>query len=263
MKRTPPRGTFAFVLALTVVLSSAAGAAGLAVGTKAPDFTLKDLDGNTVKLSTVTPRQVTLLDFGRFTCEPCRLVMGELQKLWGRYGGPGLGVYALNVDGPTAKHSAPPAARELGLTFPVLLDLDLSVAQQYRVTSIPHLVVIDTKGVIRFVHEGYDPTLLDTLADLVVKYRPPLPRMLYIQDTSCPDCGLMPALLKEVALLLEGRAYVDIVPYSEAVVAKYQLQSAPAQLFFDRDGNEKDRHEGQLGKDDLLARFRKLGVKTD
>ena len=252
------------ILGMCLVVLPGAQGAGLAVGSKALDFSLKDTAGKVFKLSENVGKRVIVLDFGRFTCLPCRLVMGELQKLHLKYGGKGVGIYSINVDGPSAVQSAPPAAAELGLTFPVLLDLDLHVLRAYRVTSIPHLVVVDTKGIIRFVHEGYEPELPAKLTELIEKYRPaPLPRLLVIQGASCEACGPMSAILRDLQTALEGKVKIGIAPYSAELVEQYKLVSTPAQLFFDVEGKEVARHEGQMPQDDFLKQLRAMGVAVD
>ncbi|MEI6501965.1 MAG: redoxin domain-containing protein [Armatimonadota bacterium] len=250
-------------LGLCLATAGAAQGAGLAVGSKAPDFRLRDTAGKAFQLSENLGKRVTVLDFGRFTCQPCRLAMGELQKLQVQYGGEGVCILSVNIDGPSAKHSAAPAAAELGLSFPVLLDLDLRVMRAYRVASIPHLVVVDATGVIRFVHEGYEPELPAKLTELIEKYRPALPRLLVIQGAGCEGCGAMPATLKDLQRELAGKVKFDIVPYSAELVVQYKLVSTPAQLFFDAAGKEVTRHEGQMPKDDFLRQFRTMGVVVD
>lgn len=254
----------AAVLGMCVLGLPRAHGVGLAVGSKAPDFSLRDTAGATFRLSANVGKQVTVLDFGRFTCAPCRTVTGELQKLHLTYGGHGVGIYSINLEGPRPLQSAAASASELGVTFPVLLDTDTRVATAYRVASIPHLVVVDVKGIVRFVHEGYEPELPAKLTELIEKYRPAtLPRLLVIQGAGCEGCGPMPATLKDLQVALAGKVKIDIVPYSAELVARFSLVSTPAQLFFDGAGKEVARHEGQMPKDDFLKQFRAMGVAID
>lgn len=250
------------ILGLCLMGAVCAQEAGPAVGAKALEFTLRDAAGKTFKLSEMVGKQVTVLDFGRFTCQPCRTTMAELQKLHVRYAGQGVGIYSVNLDGPSARRTAAASARELGVQFPVLLDTHLDVAKLYGVSAIPHLVVIDTSGIIRFVHVGYEPELPATLAGLIDKYRPmpKLPKLVVIQGAECVGCGPMPSILKEMKAALEGKLEVELHPYNADLVEKYDLESVPALLFFDAEGTELMRHEGPMTRAEIVEQLQKMGI---
>lgn len=165
-----------FRWATTAVLALAVASAGLAAikqGATAPDFALKDaLKGNTYKLKDYRGRKVVLLDFGRFTCEPCRKVLGVMQKLEKRYAGKGVQFFSVNLDGPLTDRVVPKGIKDLKITFPVLPDRDYAVAKSYGVETIPFLVLVDTKGVARLVHVGYQDGLEGKLTKLIDQYRP-------------------------------------------------------------------------------------------
>ena len=55
------------------------------VGELAPDFTLVDLQGNSVTLSTEVGDKPIVLIFGNFTCGPFRSQSGNIEKLYERY----------------------------------------------------------------------------------------------------------------------------------------------------------------------------------
>lgn len=159
-------------LAFALSATAACAAAKLKVGDKAPSFTLKDIKGNTYKLSSYQGKRVVVLDFGRFTCEPCRNTMKNLQKLHTKYKSKGLQVFAVNLDGPLAPRVVPQGIKDLGITFPVLLDNRTRTALRYGVQIIPHVVLVDTHGIVRFTHERYDPDIERKLSALIDKYRP-------------------------------------------------------------------------------------------
>jgi cytochrome c biogenesis protein CcmG, thiol:disulfide interchange protein DsbE len=115
---------------------------------------------------------VVLLDFGRFTCVPCRNVLQDLQKLQVQYKGKGVQIFHMNLDGPLAGRVVPKGIRDLGIRFPVLLDRDSKTAAAYKVEIIPHLVLIDTQGKVRFTHTGYEDGLRAKLVEQIDKYRP-------------------------------------------------------------------------------------------
>jgi len=119
----------------------------------APDFTLPDLEGNQISLSTYKGR-VVLLNFWATWCPPCRLEMPTMEKAYRKYRDKGFEVVAVSVDaGP--KSSVKSFLRELDLSFQVLLDPDMETLRAYRGFSLPMTVVIDRQGVIRSRELGY------------------------------------------------------------------------------------------------------------
>jgi peroxiredoxin len=119
----------------------------------APDFTLPDLEGNQISLSTYKGR-VVLLNFWATWCPPCRLEMPTMEKAYRKYRDKGFEVVAVSVDaGP--KSSVKSFLKELGLSFQVLLDPDMETLRAFRGFSLPTTVVIDRQGVIRSRELGY------------------------------------------------------------------------------------------------------------
>lgn len=149
--------------------------AAIEVDDEAPDFTLRDLDGKEYKLSEVLEESIVLLDFGRFTCLPCRDTAVMLETLHEEYKDKGVRIFQVNLDGPRAESVIPKAKEELGVTFPVLLDAEYEVADAYRVEAIPFLLLIDQERTVRLVHLGYEEELADELRGLFEEYRPEEP----------------------------------------------------------------------------------------
>ena len=72
---------------------------GSAVGNKAPDFSLKDVKGNTVTLRSDGENQkVTLLVFWATWCPGCRQEIPEVNKFFSKYSGKGARTLSVNVD---------------------------------------------------------------------------------------------------------------------------------------------------------------------
>jgi len=116
----------------------------LPVGEVAPDFELATLTVDTVRLSQFLGRPV-LLSIGATWCPDCLREIPLLQQLHERH--PELVI--LMVDVKEDRETVQAFADKQGLTFPVALDLDGKVYEQYRVLAIPTELLIDEKGVIR------------------------------------------------------------------------------------------------------------------
>jgi peroxiredoxin len=123
-------------------------------GHLAPDFALKTLDGNTVRLSDLRGKKVVLINFWATWCPPCRSEMPTIQKIYSDYKGRGFEVLAINIER-DYKEEILEFMKELRLTFPVLLDPDMKVTRTYRLIGLPVSMLIDRQGIIRSKEIGY------------------------------------------------------------------------------------------------------------
>ncbi len=135
------------------------------VGAPAPDFTLTDLDGQTVTLSDLQG-QVVLLNFWATWCGPCRLEMPLLQAAYTERQSQGFTILAIDLDDPVA--DVLDFRDALGLTFPVLLDPGTTVTDLYRVRGWPTSYFINRDGFVSRQHIGAlsDGQLTDYLNQL-------------------------------------------------------------------------------------------------
>ncbi len=122
-------------------------------GFTAPDFTLSLLDGGEITLSELRGK-VVLVNFWTSWCLPCRQEMPAIESVYRSYKDIGLVVIGLNLTAQDSKQEAAAFAQEVGVTFPIALDLNNSVGNLYRVTALPTSFFIDRKGVIRSVIVG-------------------------------------------------------------------------------------------------------------
>lgn len=124
-------------------------------GDVAPLFVLPEIDragnatGRRVSLE-ATRGQVVLIDFWADWCKPCRQSIPMLEGLYRRYRERGFTVLSVKTDGAEMD-----LAKEIikKTSFPIAVD-EGPVADRYKVTTIPHLVLVDHLGVVRHVHAG-------------------------------------------------------------------------------------------------------------
>ncbi|HXU72478.1 MAG TPA: TlpA disulfide reductase family protein [Polyangia bacterium] len=140
------------IVALSLVLASSAFA-GVQKGQHAPDFALTSLKGNRVALSSLKGK-VVLIDFWAQWCEPCKKELPQLDRLAKEYGGKGVVIVAVNID--KQRDNAERMVKQLGLSLDVLLDPAGSVASSYDLPKMPTSFVVDKKGIVRYVNEGFD-----------------------------------------------------------------------------------------------------------
>ena len=119
------------------------------IGAPAPDFTLKDIAGNTVRLGEFRGKSPVFLNFWASWCLACREEAPENEKLHQRLGPKGLKLLAISIDaGSTALNDVRKFVKEFNLSFTPLLDSDGKVYHLYGVTGIPTTFLIDRSGKI-------------------------------------------------------------------------------------------------------------------
>jgi peroxiredoxin len=123
-------------------------------GHLAPDFTLKTLEGHTVRLSELRGQKVVLINFWATWCPPCRIEMPAMQQIYSEYKAKGLEILAVNIES-DAQEEIRDFVKELRLTFPILLDPDMKITRNFRLIGLPVSILIDRQGVIRAKIVGY------------------------------------------------------------------------------------------------------------
>ena len=125
----------------------------------APDFTLPQLDGQDLRLSSYRGR-VVLLDFWASWCEPCRVETPHLMELQQKYGDRGLEIIGVSMD------DTPDPARtffqQFHINYPVVMG-NAKIGELYGgVLGLPIAFLIDRDGRISAKHIGAtDPAVFD------------------------------------------------------------------------------------------------------
>lgn len=121
-------------------------------GTKAPEFSLAGLDGQTYEVGGKRDKPL-LLNFWASWCGPCEEEAPDLVKLAKKYGDE-LDVYAVNVTYYDKLDKAKEFVQKYNYTFPVLLDEQEEVYRKFNGIVFPTNVLIDRNGVIQDVILG-------------------------------------------------------------------------------------------------------------
>ncbi|MDP1419420.1 redoxin domain-containing protein [Peribacillus simplex] len=120
---------------------------GLKIGAKAPNFSLKTLDGKQVELSDYKGKKV-MLNFWATWCPPCKKEMPDMEK-YTQQAGDDVVVLAVNID---PENDVQSFVDDNGITFTIPLDSQSAknpVNERYKILSIPTTYFIDKEGVIR------------------------------------------------------------------------------------------------------------------
>jgi peroxiredoxin len=157
--------TIVAALVLLIGLAASGAALSKAAATRpAPDFTLKSLSGENVRLSELRGN-VVMINFWASWCGPCRQEMPLLEALYQRYSGLGFELLGVNVE-----QDVDDAKRWLAdrpVSFPVLLDPENALTKMYQVKAMPSTILVDRDGNVRHLHKGYKPGDENAYQDLV------------------------------------------------------------------------------------------------
>jgi thioredoxin 1 len=89
-----------------------------------------------------------------------------------------------------------------------------------------------------------------------------LPKLLDLGATKCIPCKMMAPILEELKKEYAGKMNVEFIDVweNEAAGKEYNVEMIPTQIFYDASGKELFRHTGFFGKEDILAKWKELGV---
>ena len=125
----------------------------LDVGDLARNFSLQDLNGNTVTLADFRGNPV-IMNLWATWCAPCRIEMPALQETHEKYHQNGLTILALN-QGETDAVARSYFYDEMSLSFTPLLDENSGVAADYGgLNVLPTTYFINQEGIISAIHRG-------------------------------------------------------------------------------------------------------------
>lgn len=116
---------------------------GIKRGNIAPDFQLETLEGETVTLSDFRGEKI-MVNFWASWCPPCRAEMPDMQKVYEKYDATILAINLTSTE--TSEKDVKSFVDEFGLTFPILLDRNIEVADIYGIQPVPTSFFIDRQG---------------------------------------------------------------------------------------------------------------------
>jgi peroxiredoxin len=134
------------------------------MGAPAPDFSLRDLSGQTKRFSDWRGKAV-LLDFWAAWCGSCRESVPAYERIYQRFHEKNLVV--LGIDEDAEPGIAATSARKWGISYPVLLDPRGRVFDAYGARTMPAVFLIDSSGTMRGRWEGFDASIADEIQKAV------------------------------------------------------------------------------------------------
>ncbi len=152
---------FLFLFMLISCSSKSAPVAPV-IGGKAPDFTLRDINGKTVSLRDLRGK-VVLLEFWATWCPPCRRSIPEMEALSRKFFNRDVVLVGVNVDGGDSFDAVKNFVNQYNMTYTVLVD-NGEASRKYQVSSIPAIYLLDKNQKIVKRYLGFSPGLGEELS---------------------------------------------------------------------------------------------------
>lgn len=140
-------GPLLLLLLLTTLVGCEQQPATLQHGQPTPGFRLPTLADGEARFPEDYPGQTVAIRFWADWCPFCEHEMQALEPVYLRYRNQGLRLLAINVR--QDRQRAMKFVQPLGITYPVLLDQEGSVARAYGVSALPVTYLVDGQGLLR------------------------------------------------------------------------------------------------------------------
>jgi peroxiredoxin len=126
----------------------------------APDFSLKDIQGKTFRLSSQRGNPVVMF-FGATWCPACRGELPFYRDLYDKYALHGLKFIYIDINESTERVAR--FAKQNAFPYLVLVDGDGGVATDYNIIGVPTLILLDKEGNILNVSHRISDLPVDKL----------------------------------------------------------------------------------------------------
>lgn len=126
----------------------------------APDFSLKDIQGKTFKLSSQRGNPIVMF-FGTTWCPACRSEMPIYRDLFDKYAKRGLKFLYIDIN--ESMDRVARFSKQNSFPYIVLVDEDGSVANEYNIIGVPTMILLDSKGNIVSVSHQVSALPVDKL----------------------------------------------------------------------------------------------------
>lgn len=129
------------------------------VGKPAPNISLDSLDGQKVSLADFRGKKMVVVSFWASWCGPCRMELPALRDYYKRNQEHWDDFEVVAVDTNDERSDAATFAVSERLPFPVLLDPNGTISDEYGVQAIPAMFVVGKDGFVKYAHIGFDPAM--------------------------------------------------------------------------------------------------------
>ena|SRR4030042_535831 len=127
-----------------------------------------------------------------------------------------------------------------------------------QTTSINLVVSVDVHNPANIANNEKSPNSLPPAAQPKT-----LPALIDLGAGKCIPCKLMAPILEQLKNEYAGSLKVEVLDIEKNpdLIEQYRVRVIPTQIFYDSSGRELFRHEGFYSREDILAKFKELGME--
>lgn len=127
------------------------------IGSRLPDFSLKDLQGREISSADLRGK-VVLIDFWATWCQPCKKEMPGYQKLVDTYGSRGFAVIGFKFDTMMDMEDPVLFAKKIGVRYPLAVAAEDLKQRFGGIEGLPTTMLYDRQGILREKVIGFEYT---------------------------------------------------------------------------------------------------------
>jgi len=127
------------------------------LGSRLPDFAMKDLQGREISSADLRGK-VVLIDFWATWCQPCKREMPGYQQLLDRYGSRGFAVVGFKFDTMADTEDPLRFAKKIGVNYPLAVAPDDLKQKFGGIEGLPTTLLYDRQGKLRKTVIGFEYT---------------------------------------------------------------------------------------------------------
>ena len=131
------------------------------IGKPAPDFTARDLNGDEVQLSKLKGK-VVALNFWFTECKPCIVEMQDLNALQKKHSG-SVVFLGITFDNPEKVNAL---LKTTTFNYQIIPNAEI-ICNDWNIEGYPTNIVIDKKGIVRYVKVGWDKNIGNLLNEAI------------------------------------------------------------------------------------------------
>jgi thiol-disulfide isomerase/thioredoxin len=129
----------------------------LAASGQEPYFRLRDIDNQWKEYSDLKGDKLTVIDFWATWCQPCVKSIPLLNNMAVEYADEGVRFIGVSIDGTRNQSKIKPFMQSLGISYPIIRDVNSELMSELSVTAVPTLLIYDAEGNQIYFHEGFRP----------------------------------------------------------------------------------------------------------
>ena len=139
----------------------------LSSGKTAPSISLSTVEGEKVSLADALAKGPVLAAFFKVSCPTCQFTAPFLERLHETYGGDNFTLWGISQDDSDDTREF---CQEFDVDFPILLENPgYALSNQYGISMVPSIFVINPDGKIQSVSEGFSKADLEEIAALAAR----------------------------------------------------------------------------------------------